>query len=145
MGIQRQDGSLIWISINTEPVYYTEQRVHPDAVVSSFVDITQKKAAEIELKRSQQQLTEYSERITNILASITDGFIAVDRTLNIFLWNHAVERITGLDAKHVIGSGVEKILPNFIGTAEYHRYIEAINKDTSSNFEHFLPAFNRWL
>jgi PAS domain S-box-containing protein len=145
MGIQQADGALVWISINTEPVYYTEQRVHPDAVVSSFVDITQKKAAEIELKRSQQQLTEYSERITNILASITDGFIALDKNLNIFLWNHAVEHITGLQAKHVIGSGVEKIFPNFIGTAAYRSYIEAINKDTSSNFEHFLPAFNRWL
>ncbi|OQP65748.1 hypothetical protein A3860_14205 [Niastella vici] len=145
MGIQRGDGTLVWISINTEPVYYTEQRVHPDAVVSSFVDITQKKAAEIELKRSQQQLREYSERITNILASITDGFIAVDKNLNIFLWNHAVEHITGLDAKHVIGLGVEKIFPNFAGTTEYHQYIEAINKGNSSNFEHFLPAFNRWL
>jgi PAS domain S-box-containing protein len=145
MGIQRRDATLVWISINTEPVYYTEQRVHPDAVVSSFVDITQKKAAEIELKRSQQQLREYSERITNILASITDGFIAVDKNLNIFLWNHAVEHITGLDAKHVIGLGVEKIFPNFAGTTEYHQYIEAINKGTSSNFEHFLPAFNRWL
>lgn len=145
MGIQRSDGSLVWISINTEPIYYTQQRVHPDAVVSSFVDITQKKEAEIELKRSQQQLTEYSERITNILASITDGFIAVDKNLNIFLWNHAVEHITGLNAKHVIGSGVEKIFPNFAGTAEYRQYIKAIDRQTSSNFEHFLPAFNRWL
>src|SRR5439155_16253325 len=99
LGVQRSDDTLVWISMNTEPVYYTQQRIHPDAVVSSFVDITQKKAAQIELKRSQQQLSEYSERITNILASITDGFIAVDKTLHIFLWNHAVEHITGLNAK----------------------------------------------
>jgi PAS domain S-box-containing protein len=98
-----------------------------------------------QLRSSQQQLKEYSERITNILASITDGFIAVDKSLNIFLWNHAVEHITGLKAKNVIGSGVEKVFPNFIGTTEYKQYIEAINKDNSSNFEHFLPAFNRWL
>jgi PAS domain S-box-containing protein len=145
MGIQRTDGSLLWISINTEPVYYTEQRVHPDAVVSSFVDITQKKAAEIELRTSQHQLREYSERITNILASITDGFIAVDKKQNIFLWNHAVERLTGLDAKHVIGSGIEKIFPNFVGTTEYRQYVDAIENDSSSTFDHFLPAFNRWL
>lgn len=145
MGIQRPDGSLLWISINTEPVYYTEQRVHPDAVVSSFVDITQKKAAEIELRTSQHQLREYSERITNILASITDGFIAVDKNQNIFLWNHAVEHLTGLDAKHVIGSGIEKIFPNFVGTTEYRQYVEAIEYGSSSTFDHFVPAFNRWL
>jgi PAS domain S-box-containing protein len=98
-----------------------------------------------QLRSSRQQLKEYSERITNILASITDGFIAVDKKLTILLWNHAVERLTGLQSKHVIGSGIEKIFPNFIGTSEYNQYLEAINKDTSSNFEHFLPTFNRWL
>ena len=145
MGVQRADGVLIWISINTEPVYYTQQRVHPDAVVASFVDITQKKAAEIELKRSQQQLKEYSERITNILASITDGFIAVDKNHNIILWNHEVEHITGLDAKSVIGLGVEKIFPNFAGTAEYRQFVQAVDNGTTVNFEHFIPLFNRWL
>lgn len=145
MGIQHREGPLVWISINTEPVYYTEQRVHPDAVVSSFVDITQKKAAEIELRTSQHQLREYSERITNILASITDGFIAVDKNRQIFLWNHAVEHLTGLNAKDVIGSDVEKIFPNFVGTTGYRHYIEAIENGNSSTFEHFLPAFDRWL
>ena len=145
LGVQREDGTLVWISMNTEPVYYTQQRIHPDAVVSSFVDITQKKAAQIELKRSQQQLSEYSERITNILASITDGFIAVDKTLHIILWNHAVERITGLQAKNVIGLSVKQVFPNLGATDEYHQYIEAINKGTSANFEHYIPVYSRWL
>ncbi|MBO9199508.1 MULTISPECIES: PAS domain-containing sensor histidine kinase [Niastella] len=118
-------------------------------IISINKDLTERKqaeqVAELELKRSQQQLTEYSERITNILASITDGFIAVDKNLNIFLWNHAVEHLTGLEAKHVIGSGVEKIFPGLIDTAEFKQYVAAINKDSSSNFEHFLPTFNRWL
>jgi PAS domain S-box-containing protein len=118
-------------------------------IIAINKDLTERKMAEQaaarELKHSQQQLTEYSERITNILASITDGFIAVDKKLTIFLWNHAVESLTGLESTHVIGSGVDTIFPNFIGTSEYNHYIEAINKDTSSNFEHFLPTFNRWL
>ncbi|AEW02321.1 hypothetical protein A4D02_30945 [Niastella koreensis] len=118
-------------------------------IIAINKDLTDRKMAEqaaaLELKHSQLQLTEYSERITNILASITDGFIAVDKNLTIFLWNHAVESLTGLESTHVIGSGVDKIFPNFIGTSEYNDYIEAINKDTSSNFEHFLPLFNRWL
>jgi PAS domain S-box-containing protein len=145
MGIRRTDGSLVWISMNTEPVYYTQQKMHPDAVVASFVDITQKKAAEQELIQHQQQLKEYSERISNILDSITDGFIAVDKNSNIILWNHAVEEITGLDARSVIGAGVEKIFPNIAGSIEYIRYIDAINKGTSTSFEHFIPVFNRWL
>lgn len=145
MGVQRPDGALIWISVNTEPIYYTRQRIYPDAVVASFVDITQKKAAEIELQRSQQQLREYSDRITNILASITDGFIAVDKDFNILLWNHAVEGITGLKAKDVIGSNIESAFPDFTGTAEYRQHRQSIDRNIAANFEHYIARFNRWL
>lgn len=144
MGIQRIDGQLVWISINTEPVYYTTQRIHPDAVVSSFVNITQKKAAEIELQRSQLQLREYSERITNILDSITDGFIAVDRNLHILLWNPAVETITGLKAKDVIGSSIEKVFPDFIGATEYVQYLKAIDDKVTITFQHYISRFHCW-
>jgi PAS domain S-box-containing protein len=144
MGIHRPDGELVWISVNTEPVYYSGQGNRPDTIVASFVDITQKKAAEIELQRSQQQLREYSERITNILDSITDGFIAVDKHFNILLWNHAVEEITGIKAINAIGANIEKVFPEFIGNAEYPQYTNAIENGTTVSFEHFIGAFNRW-
>ena len=144
MGIYRPDGALVWIQVNTEPVYYLSKGSRPDAVVASFVDITQKKAAEIELQRSQQQLREYSERITNILDSITDGFIAVDKHFNILLWNHAVEEITGIRANNAIGANIEKVFPEFIGAAEYPQYIKAIESGTTVSFEHFIAAFSRW-
>ena len=144
MGIYRPDGALIWISANTEPIYYSGKGARPDAVVASFVDITQKKVAEIELQLSQQQLREYSERITNILDSITDGFIAVDKHFNILLWNHAVENVTGIRANHAIGANIEKVFPEFIGTAEYAQYVQAIEKGTTVSFEHYIAHYNRW-
>jgi PAS domain S-box-containing protein len=144
IGVYRPDGELVWISVNTEPVYYLSKGEHPDAVVASFVDITQKKAAEIELQRSQQQLREYSERITNILDSITDGFIAVDKHFNILLWNHAVENITGIKANNAIGANIEKVFPEFISSAEYPQYIMAIERGTTVSFEHFIAVFDRW-
>lgn len=144
MGIHRPDGALIWISVNTEPIYYSAQATRCDAVVASFVDITQKKAAEIELQRSQHQLREYSERITNILDSITDGFIAVDKHFNILLWNHAVENVTGIKANTAIGTNIEKVFPEFIGTAEYMQYVRAVEIGNTVNFEHFISNYNRW-
>jgi PAS domain S-box-containing protein len=144
MGIHRPDGALVWISVNTEPIYYTGQGNLPDAAVASFVDITQKKAAEIELQRSQQQLLEYSERITNILDSITDGFIAVDKHFNILLWNHAVENVTGIMANNAIGASMEKVFPEFIGAGEQEHYQRAIESGTAVSFEHFIAAYDRW-
>lgn len=144
VGVQRLDGALVWISCNSEPIYYHSKGEYPDAVVASFVDITEKKAAEIELQRSQQQLREYSERITNILDSITDGFIAVDKHFNILLWNHAVEQITGIRANNAIGTNIEKVFPEFIGNNEYPQYIKAIESGTTVSFEHFIIDFDRW-
>lgn len=144
MGIRRPDGALVWISVNTEPIYYSESSAAPDAVVASFVDITEKKAAEAELQYSQQQLREYSERITNILDSITDGFIAVDKQFNILLWNHAVENITGIKAVNAIGANIEKVFPEFISPVEYPQYVKALESNASVSFEHFIDGFKRW-
>jgi len=144
MGIHRPDGALVWISVNTEPIYYTGSSIAPDAVVASFVDITEKKVAEAELQYSQQQLREYSERITNILDSITDGFIAVNKQFNILLWNHAVENITGIKAVNAIGANIEQVFPEFISPVEYPQYVKALESNASVSFEHFINDFKRW-
>jgi PAS domain S-box-containing protein len=54
MGVTRVDGKLTWISINTEPIYYSLNREKPDAVVASFADITQAKKDKEEIQRNQQ-------------------------------------------------------------------------------------------
>jgi PAS domain S-box len=134
-----RNGDIIWLSWSG--TLLEEEGL----MLASARDITQKKAAEAELLHSQQQLKEYSERITNILASITDGFIAVDNNLHITLWNHAVERITGLKAGHVIGSPIEKVFPKLTGTNEFRQYYNAITESITAHFEHYVPAFQRWL
>ena len=63
MGIEREDGSITWISINTEPIYYSINREKPDAVVASFTDITQVKKDREELLRNQQLYIEATKAV----------------------------------------------------------------------------------
>src|SRR5688500_14049380 len=95
MGVMRTDQKRCWLSVNTEPIYYTSGSTTPDAIVISLVDITEKKISELELLRSEQQLREYSQRISNLLDSITDGFLAVDHELKVVLWNRVLEKTSG--------------------------------------------------
>ncbi len=55
MGIQKPDGSLTWISINTEPLLRIGE-TQPYGVVFSFSDITEQKQAQDELRESEQRL-----------------------------------------------------------------------------------------
>lgn len=54
MGVKKPSGTITWISINTEPIYYSLNREKPDAVVASFADITQAKKDREEIIRNQQ-------------------------------------------------------------------------------------------
>ncbi len=53
MGIHKADGTLTWISINSQPLLQMNQS-HPYAVVTTFADITERKQAE-EMLRNQAQ------------------------------------------------------------------------------------------
>lgn len=144
MGVFRPDGNLTWISVNTEPVYYSGVKETPDAIVASYVDITEKKYAQEELERSGQVLRDYSDRITSILDSITDGFIAVDNDLNILLWNRVIEKVTGIRTSDAIGKNIRVVLSNLGNSLAYQKYMEAILSKTTVNFENYVQSLNIW-
>jgi PAS domain S-box/diguanylate cyclase (GGDEF) domain len=54
MGVHKPDGSLTWISINSQPLFYPDQP-QPYAVVTSFSDITVRKQAEEILKQQAER------------------------------------------------------------------------------------------
>ncbi|MFM9908851.1 MAG: PAS domain S-box protein [Chitinophagaceae bacterium] len=143
MGIDKPDGSLTWITINTEPLYYSDQRFSPDAVVASFTDITQRKMAQLELQRNEQQLHEYGDRINNILDSITDGFIAVDNQLNIFLWNRVFETYSGKRSIDVIGRRINQVLPD-LDESLYDQFLFALKENKTMVHEYHKKIQNEW-
>lgn len=51
MGIQKPDGSLTWISVNTQPLFRSGEKL-PYAVASSFSDITQHKKNEKQIRET---------------------------------------------------------------------------------------------
>jgi PAS domain S-box-containing protein len=73
MGVHRPDGSLVWISINTQPMMEGEGGP-PSGVVASFRDITQQKQTETEL-----------QLFRTLLDQVTDSIEVIDPSSGRFL------------------------------------------------------------
>lgn len=74
IGVEK-NGKLTWISVNTEPIYYSEKREKPDAVVASFSDITQAKRDRADLIRNQQLLAQESKRYVSAMKTVAEAVV----------------------------------------------------------------------
>ena len=103
MGVSTPEGSLNWISINTQPIFEPDVTT-PTAVVSTFKDITQ--------RRSQEQaLRDSSARIRAILDTVIDPIITIDEHGIIESFNPEAERVFEFRADEVIGHNVNMLMP----------------------------------
>ncbi len=102
-----------------------------DGVIISMHDISER-------KQSEQQLQAYSGHITNILNSITDGFIALDQHFSILWWNPIAEQLTGIKDVEVLGKNLWKAFPGLKKIKHINRYLKAIAAKKAFSFELYV-------
>ncbi len=104
MGVHTPDGSLRWISINADPISGPDGP--PASVVASFADISDRLRAE--------------ERYGSLFREMLNGFalheIVCDQSgkpvdYRFLAVNPAFERMTGLEAGHIVGRTVLELMP----------------------------------
>lgn len=91
-----KDGSWIWVETTASPVMGPDGSVH--CIVCSSRDITLRKKAEQELSESQQQMAD-------IISFLPDAIMAIDLNGRVMIWNRAMEILTGVKAKDMLGKG----------------------------------------
>ena len=82
MGIQRDDGQLTWISVNSQPILGEDQR--PAAVVASFSNITEHKQVQAELQRRIDMLAALQQVDVDLSKSLDIDYVlatALDLTM----------------------------------------------------------------
>jgi PAS domain S-box-containing protein len=96
--------------------------------------------AENELRRQAEMA---QERAEGILASIADGFVALDPDWRFIYANPAAERLTGLAATSLIGKVYWDVYPLNVGTALDTAFRRAMYERVSIMFEFYGPS-RRW-
>ncbi len=84
MGVQRGDGSLVWVSINTEPVFDADGAVA--GAVVSFADVTAWRQAQVSLRESEGRFRTLVEATAEAVVISADGRVLDlnDRALEMF-------------------------------------------------------------
>ncbi len=126
MGVHKPNGALVWISINSEPLFKDNQN-NPVAVVTSFTNITGKKNAEVELKESE---TKYRELFENNLAGVFRNSINGE----VLDCNPAFAKIFGFKTKE---EGLHQLAADFYPSPkDREKYLELLSKNGQLlNFE----------
>ncbi|HEY3298129.1 MAG TPA: PAS domain S-box protein [Armatimonadota bacterium] len=91
-----RSGRDIWVRTSKIPL--RDANGETIGVLGIYEDITPRKLAEQALKNSEKQLA-------TIIDFLPDPTFAIDLEGRVTLWNRAVEKLTGVKAKNIIGKG----------------------------------------
>jgi PAS domain S-box-containing protein len=100
-------------------------------VVLVFHDVTEKRRAHRELQ--------------NVLNSISDGLLVLDRDWRHIYFNEQGARMIGMRREDLIGACIWEVFPHAKGTRFYEEYHRAVETGQPVTFEEYYPEpLNKW-
>lgn len=150
LGLQRYDQVVVWLSVNAQPMFRDGEML-PYEVVLSLSDITQRKQAERDrwelLRReqgAQSQVALAQAQIDQILASVTDGFIACDREWRFTYINREAARTIGRSSKSLLGKVLWEEFSEFSHSSIATWLKRSLrNAEATEAVEYYAPC-DRW-
>ncbi len=127
-GLVRKDGAHIIVSLSASLIKIQNEQ----CFLASFIDITEHKKAEEELRQTQIILQEYATNLEllveertkkikeseqsyrDLYESFGEAFIATDWDLNVTHWNKVAERVTSVPAKAALDKKLYEIMPEML-------------------------------
>ncbi|HEX5803464.1 MAG TPA: PAS domain S-box protein, partial [Azospira sp.] len=115
--MERADGSLLWLSINSRPLV-RDGETAPYAAIVSFHDISAQKAAEHTLQASEIRFRGIFEGVANIAVQ---GY---DRDCRVIYWNDASERFFGYRRDEALGRSIDELLVDVRGGEPFRQALD---------------------
>jgi PAS domain S-box-containing protein len=135
--LRRHDGVYRHMAVRAVPVRDNEGKIVE--WVGTHTDITEQKAAEIELRMAHK-------RLQDVLDSITDGLAILDRDLRYTYYNESGGRIAELNPADVIGKTIGELYPENKTNSFGRACLAAIQTGRSVYIDDFYPGrVNKWI
>lgn len=96
------------------------------------------------LTNTEEQFKSYSKRITNIMDSITDGFITLDNNWKFIFVNKTFQEISGKRKDELIGYSLWELFPQLKETIFFERLNKAVSDRVSLHFEEQYFENGHW-
>jgi len=130
-----KSGEIFNFYLSGGPIYNEQNEII--AIYGIHTDITDRKIAEIELKKL------FEERNT-ILESIGDAFFAVDNNWTVNYWNKQAEKVLGTKREDIVGQNLWDIYADATGLKFYTEYHKAVESGELVTFEEYYPTIDKW-
>jgi PAS domain S-box-containing protein len=112
--------------------------------ISFLASVTTNLSFAIERKQNLDKIREAFESRDSLLESIGDSFYAFDKNYVVTYWNAAIEKLTGVKAKNIIGQNIWDFV-GIINTEFKKSYELAFLEGKPQYFETFDPWVKAWL
>lgn len=99
-------------AINYGADYYIQKGVHQDA---QFAELIHKIKQAVEKKRAKCSLIDSEKYIADIIHFLPDATFAIDHTGHVIAWNRAIEEMTGILSRDMLGKGEYEYAIPFYG------------------------------
>jgi PAS domain S-box-containing protein len=97
-----------------------------------------------EQRRAEARVVDHAQRVTDILESITDGFVTFDRDWRYTYVNAEAERLMLRTREDLAGRTAREVFPELADSAAARTLRRAGERRESVEFEDFNPALGRW-
>lgn len=106
-----------------------------DTTASSISNLLQMDKLENMVKERTRELASANEKLTSVIESITDGFIALDNEWRYTIINKHHRLPNNKTINDVLGKNVWEIYPEAVGSTLYQRFYEAMEERMPVHFE----------
>jgi PAS domain S-box-containing protein len=97
-----------------------------------------------DLKNTQTRLRDALYEKNQILESIGDGFISLDKDWIVTYWNHSAERLLQKPKDQAIGRNIRQVLSKDIAANSVRNYKKAIDNNSPLVYEEFFSELGIW-
>ena len=118
MGVHRGDGSLVWIAVNSQPLF-ADQSDKPEAVVASFSDVTSRMSAERAVVAEKEAALRYLNTAGVMMLLVgQDGFVR--------LANRRAASVLQMSTEQLLGCSFTDLLISDQEREQYQRYRDQV-------------------
>ncbi|WP_290708333.1 PAS domain S-box protein [Flavihumibacter sp. CACIAM 22H1] len=132
--LRNMEATWLWMELKAASGFTTSSI---PGIILSLRNITEY----IEIEKTLQH---YSDQITGMLHSITDGFIAVDRSFKITMFNAVAQEALLHNNNLVVGSNLWGLFPNTLESVSYHSLQEAMRQHSTIRYEQRIDVLRSW-